>query len=663
MRPPDEKTSSPHSAVNEIADLERQIRYHNRLYWDEDRSEITDPDYDKLVARLKEVSPDSPVLAEMGPTTRPALGSEFRHTEPMLSLDKCYDLDTLTEWAETIEGKIVAMPKFDGIACALHYDASGRLRVAATRGNGQAGEDITANALGIGDIPPWIPGGAPLEVRGEVYMRLSLFAKFKAKGMANPRNLTAGAVKQKDASKSAAYGLSFAAYELLRGTEATVVGQLERLTLLGFPKIDFLVVDRSEIARGFEQFERWRPTLDYEIDGVVFKADSVKEQRRLGQTSHHPRFAIAYKFQGEAGTSTLLGVEWSVARTGAITPVAVVEPVFLSGVTVTRASLHNAGFIDKLGLTLGAKVTLVRRGGVIPNVERVIESGSSPVLLPDACPSCGSAVERVRDVLYCTKPSTCRRAVIGQLAHYASTLEMQGFGDVILEQAYDAGLLRTLTDLYTLDWESLAKLERLAEKSAKKLVAEVNKKRTVPLATFLRALGLPELGKHVSVILAARYRTLEAVQHATVEELANTHSIGDTIANTVVQAIAEAQPVIFGLLKHVTVQSEVGAGGASQGPLSGKSFVFTGKMVAFSRSEGEKRVRTLGGAVQSSVSRGLDFLVVGADKNGPKSAKEKAADKVIEQGAPLKVISENELLAMLGGDPELISRPVEAPKI
>jgi DNA ligase (NAD+) len=634
-------------AADEVTAIEREVRHHNRLYWDENRPEISDTDYDKLVRRLKELAPDSPVLGQMGPT-RAAIGSEFRHAEPMLSLDKCYEAETLAEWASTFEGKIVAMPKYDGVACALHYDAKGRLAVAATRGDGLVGDDITVNALHIKDIPAKIPAQTRLEVRGEVYMRLSVFAKFKAEGMANPRNLTAGAVKLKDPARSAAYGLSFAAYDLLGGPEATVSEELARLVELGFPKIDALLLERAEVARGFEQFATWRPALDYEIDGVVYKADSLKEQRRLGQTSHHPRFAMAFKFQGESGTSTLHSVEWSVARTGAITPVAIVDPVVLSGVTVTRASLHNAGFIDKLGLTLGAKVTLVRRGGVIPNVEHVTEPGTEPVLLPTVCPSCGSPVAREKDVLLCTTPTTCRRAVIGQLAHFASTLDMQGFGDVILEQAYDAGLLRRLADFYTLDWESLAKLERLAEKSAKKLVAEVDKKRTVPLATFLRALGLPELGKHVSAILAARYRTLEAVQRATVEELADTHSIGDTIANTVVCALHEAEPVIRALAKHVTVQAEAGEGGALEGPLSGKSFVFTGKMVAFARSEGEKRVRALGGSVLSAVSKTLDYLVVGADKSGPKSTKEKAAEKAIAQGAALRVISEGELLRMLG---------------
>ncbi|HVH44666.1 MAG TPA: NAD-dependent DNA ligase LigA [Labilithrix sp.] len=635
----------------EVAKLEAEIRHHNALYWEKNAPEISDYDYDKLVVRLKELAPTSPVLNEMGEKAPAALGTAFRHREPMLSLDKCYSAEELVEWAKSFTGKVVAMPKYDGVACSLHYEG-GRLRVAATRGDGMVGDDITANALGIADIPAQIPSKERLEIRGEVYMRLSVFARYKAEGMANPRNLTAGAVKLKDAAKSAAYGLSFAAYDVIGGSEASQVEELDRLVELGFPKIDYVVTEHGDLARGFEQFEKWRPTLDYEIDGVVYKVDSVKEQRRLGQTSHHPRYALAYKFQGEAGLSTLRGVEWSVARTGAITPVAIVEPVALSGVTVTRASLHNVAFISRLGLTLGAKVTLVRRGGVIPNVEHVTEPGTEPVVIPDACPSCGSPVVRERDFLYCTTPRTCRRAVVGQLAHFATALDMLGFGDVLLEQAYDAGLLRQPVDFYKLTWEALEKLERVGEKSAKKLVAAVDKKRSVPLATFLRALGLAELGKHVSGILAARYRTLDAVLAVTVEELAATHSIGDTIAVAVVEGLREARPIIDALREYVTVESEAASDGEVHGPLSGKSFVFTGKMVAFSRSEGEKRVRALGGAVLSGVNKTLTYLVVGADKSGPKSTKEKAAEKAIKEGATLKVISEEELLAMLEGGPE-----------
>ncbi|MBX3192496.1 MAG: NAD-dependent DNA ligase LigA [Labilithrix sp.] len=644
---------------SKVAELEAQIRHHNALYWEKNAPEISDHQFDALVSELKRLAPESPVLQDLGSR---ALGTPVKHKEPMLSLDKCYEASELAEWAKSFEGKVVAMPKYDGVACALQYDEKGRLHVAATRGDGTTGDDITVNALRIADIPAKIPSKKALEIRGEIYMRLSVFQRFKAEGMANPRNLTAGAIKQKDPEKSAAYNLSFAAYDVGGSDETSQVAELAELEKLGFPKIDTIVCSHDDLSRGFEEFTKMRPTLDYEIDGVVYKVDSVKEQRRLGQTAHHPRYAIAFKFQGESGVSVLRGVEWSVARTGAITPVAIVDPVVLSGVTVTRASLHNVAFISKLGLSLGAKITLVRRGGVIPNVENVVEPGPEPVLLPERCPSCGSPVLRERDFLFCTKPSECKRAVIGQLAHFASSLDMLGFGDVFLEQAYDAGLLRAPADFYTLKWEELAKLERAGEKSAKKLVAAVDKKRSVPLATFLRALGLPELGRHVSGILATRYATIEAVQAATFDELAATHSIGDTIARAVVDGLKGAEETIARLREHVTVEryaAPAAAEGEAGGPLAGKSFVFTGKMVAFSRSEGEQRVRALGGAVLSGVNKTLTYLVVGADKSGPKSTKEKAAEKVIKEGAPLKVISEEELLAMLEGG---ATQGADAPK-
>jgi DNA ligase (NAD+) len=630
------------------SELEKAIRHHNHLYWDKATPEISDTEYDQLVLRLKALAPDSPVLSEMGPRER-TLGAEIRHSEPMLSLDKCYEGDELAEWATGFEGEVVATPKFDGIACALRYDAKGRLEVAETRGDGVVGDDITPNALAIEDIPARIAIQAPLEVRGEIYMRLSVFARFKAEGMANPRNLTAGAVKLKDRAKSAAYKLSFVGYDLLGGTETTQEDELRRIEALGFPKIDRFVLPKDLLMKGVERFTALRPKLDYEIDGVVFKVNDHKEQRRLGQTAHHPRFALAYKFQGDSGTSTLRRVEWSVARTGAITPVAVVEPVTLSGVTVTRASLHNAGFIAKLGLTLNAKVTLVRRGGVIPNVEHVTAPGDAPVPIPELCPGCGSPVVREKDFLFCSAPKTCKAAIIGQLGHFVSTIDARGFGDVILEQAYDAGLVRVPKDFYELKWESLEELERCGEKLAKKLVAEIDAKRTLDLATFLRALGISELGKNVSTILASRYRTLDGVLAATEEELAATHGIGETIAHSVVSGLAEERKTIDALLQHVTVTHASEEAGGVEGPLTGKSFVFTGKMVAFARSEGEKRVRALGGAVLSSVTQGLTYLVVGADKTGPKSTKEKAADKLIGKGAPIRVIQEDELLGMLEG--------------
>ncbi len=632
-----------------IAALEAAVRHHNQLYWDEDRPEIRDTEYDALVTRLKEVAPDSEVLREMGPT-RPSgrLGSAFVHQERMLSLDKCYSPEDLASWANSFVGDVVAMPKFDGIACALHYGPTGRLVVAATRGDGRVGDDITVNALEIEDIPARIRGpGTKLEVRGEIYMRLSVFERFKAEGMANPRNLTAGAIKQKNKTKSAGYNLSFAAYDLLGVDDETQELELERLVVLGFPKVDYRVLPRDGLYAGFEEFSRLRPTLDYEIDGVVFKVNSLREQRRLGETSHHPRHSIAYKFQGDSGLSTLRAVEWSVARTGAITPIAVVDPVTLSGVTVTRASLHNAGFIGKLGLTMGATVTLLRRGGVIPNVEGVVVPGTEPIAIPNHCPSCGHVTIREKDFLFCTTPETCRRAVIGQLAHFAATCDMIGFGDSILEQCYDAGLLREPADFYALKAEDLARLDRSGEKIAKKLVAEVDKKRSLELSVFLRALGIAELGKHVSAILADRYPTLDAVLGLTEADLSSTHGIGETIARSVVAGLAEARPRIDALRRHVTIAEARREAGGVIRPLSGKSFVFTGKLQTFSRSEAEQRVRLLGAAVLSAVNANTTHLVLGAEKDGAKSSKQKAAERLVEQGTPIAILSEPELVALL----------------
>ncbi len=631
--------------------LEAEIRRHNRLYWDTHSPEITDYEYDALVRKLKALSPDSPVLTEMGPSApggdASRAGTEFRHKERMLSLDKCYAAEDLAAWAGTFEGKVVVTPKFDGIACALHYDEQGRLAVAATRGDGEVGEDITANAREIKDIPGRVKsGGRAIEVRGEIYMRLSVFARFQAEGKSNPRNLAAGAIKQKDARKSAAYELSFAAYDLLGVVEPTQEAELARLVKLGFPKVDSLVLPREEALRGYEEFARLRPTLDYEIDGVVFKANELAEQRRLGETSHHPRHSLAYKFQGDSGISTLREVEWSVARSGAITPVAIVDPVGLSGVSVSRASLHNVAFIAKLGLTIGAKVTLVRRGGVIPNVEGVVEPGTEPVVVPKRCPSCHKAVVREKDFLYCTEPRGCRSAVIGRLSHFAATCDILGFGDAILEQCYDAGLLRSPADFYALEWQQLAGLERSGEKMGKKLVAEVDRKRTLDLATFLRALGVAELGKHVSALLADRYATLDAVLAISEEELVGTHGIGETIAHSVVAGLAEERATIDALREHVTV-TETRPAAAGEKPFAGKSFVFTGKLMTLARSEAEQRVRALGGAVLSAVSKSVAYLVLGQEKDGGKSTKQKAAEKLVAAGEAIKVLSEAELLAML----------------
>lgn len=635
--------------VPELAEL---LAHHNHRYWDLHAPEISDYDFDKLVNTLRAAAPHHPALDAMGPTLT---GKGVKHKVPMLSLDKCYSDDDLDKWATTFVGDAVMMPKFDGIACSLHYDSKGVLVRAVTRGDGITGEDITTNAREIANIPRALKTPQSIEVRGEVFMRLSVFAKYKAEGMANPRNLAAGAIKQKDPKKSAAYGLDFAGYDVV-GTDAkTHDEELKWLAAAGFGPIDYEVVPKADLRAAYQRMAARRPSLDYEIDGVVFKTNRNDEQDRLGCTAHHPRYALAYKFQGDSGTSVLRAVEWSVARTGAITPVAVVDPVSLSGVTVTRASLHHPGFITRLGLSLGAEVVMMRRGGVIPNVEFVSKAGDTPVALPAGCPACGAKTEMRDDFLFCTAPKTCRGVQLGMLGHYAASTDMLGFGDTILQQAFDAGFLRAIPDFYTLKASDLATLDRCGDKVAQKLVKEVDKKRTLDLATFLRALGIPDLGKNVSKILAQRYQTLDAVLAVTEAEFSQVHGIGAVIAHNALQGLADNADLIKDLRQHVTLSAPVspaasaaGAAGAASGAFAGMTFVFTGKMGTLDRKGAEQLVATMGGTALDAVNKALTYLVVGdLKKAGEKSTKEKAADKLVAAGSTLKIISETDFLSMV----------------
>jgi len=639
--------------------VEAEVRHHNRLYWDLNQPEISDYDYDRLVRRLQELAPDSPVLESMGPSDLGRFGTPVTHPVPMLSLDKCYSDEDLAAWSAKFEGDVVVTPKMDGIAASLRYDDRGVLVLAATRGSGVEGDDFTANARTIADIPGRLdaPG---IEVRGEVYMRLSVFRGFSEQ-FSNPRNLTAGAIKHKDSSRCREYGLSFAAYDLLGGGVSTEVEKFSRLSALGFPRMEHRVVDRDRVRDGYEHFAAARDSLDFEIDGVVFKANRLDEQERLGFTAHHPRYAIAYKFQGDSASTTLRHVEWSVSRSGVITPVAHVEPVTLSGAEISRVSLHNAGFLHKLelhGRPPGARVMVTRRGGVIPHVEFVVEQApgdapGEPVVFPTVCPSCGGPVVQDGDFLYCEDPDNCRTARIGAVAHYCKVLDIQGFGDKLLSQAYDAGVLRSPVDLYRLKVKDLVELERVGEKLATNLVQQVEEHRELELATFLRALGIEELGRHVSTILQERYETIDRVREATVEELAGIHTLGEIIARKVVGGLRERAELIDALLEHLVLrlppdEAEPAPAGGSAGALSGKSVVFTGKLLAFERKEGQKRVKAAGGEAPSGVTKTLDYLVVGDGAEERESSKLKKAKKYVAEGAEIRIISESDFLKMLG---------------
>lgn len=623
--------------------LAETIAYHNARYWDDDLPEISDYDYDKLVEALRALAPDHPVLSSMGPSASQRFGDPVTHHFPMLSLDKAYDEEALLKWAAKFEGELVMTPKIDGVACSIRYGTDGRLEVAATRGSGTVGEDITANVLRIPNVPKQIDaGGVEVEARGEVYLPLSRFRELEG-DFANPRNTAAGALKQKDPDKSAKVGLRFFCYDLAGIEYETELATFAKAAELGFTPVEHELVSREQVQTGYEQYVARRDGLDFEIDGVVFKANNLAEQKRLGATSHHPRYAIAYKLQGDSATTILREVEWSVSRTGAITPVGIVEPVLLSGATVTRISLHNWGLVQAKELSLGAEVVAMRRGGVIPHLEAVSTPGDTPVAPPAACSSCGAAPSIEGDFIYCRNTAACPAQSIGILAHFAKVTDVEGFGQVWLETFVDAGVLTSPVDYFTLTKDQLTQFDRMGDRLAEKLLGEVNKARSLPLNTFLRALGVPDLGKTASKTLAHRYNTLDAVLAATAEELVELPKFGELMANKILTGLAERADLIASLRDHIEVtdvEAPAPPPADAPQPFAGQSFLFTGTLEAMKRTEAQDAVVALGGTKASGVSKTLSYLVVGnAGKAGSKLTK--------AQKAGVPVLTEDEFVALL----------------
>lgn len=626
-----------------VADLEREIRRHNALYFEKNKPEISDYAFDRLVERLKKLKPDSPVLMEIPVEGLAREIKKVRHTSEMLSLDKCYSDEDLIDWASKFEGDIIAMPKIDGLATELRYDENGHLVLAATRGDGIIGDDITANAKMISDIPHKIPQG-PVEIRGEIYMKLSVFEKYR-EAFANPRNLAAGAVKQKDPQKTRAYHLSFFAYDV-RGLDVTTeYEKFKTLRSFGLFLVEYKKArkDPEALKEAYAYFLAKRGQHDYETDGVVYRANQVSEQERLGVTAHHPRYAIAYKFQGDSGTTTLNNVEWGVARTGVITPVGIVEPIELSGATVTRVSLHNVGLMKQHGLRYGSKVVMIRRGGVIPNLESVAEAGHGPAFeVPEECPSCGALTEIRDDFLYCTNKKGCRKTKLEELGHFIKVIECDGFGEKLIEKLYDNGFVQDPADFYALKKENLLELERMGEVLATKLIGNIQGKRALSVEVFLRALGIRELAKHTSKILVKEFKTLERIRTVTEAELSGIPTIGPVIAREVVEGLKEKKTLIEKLLRHVKIQKGEEGG---LGPLQGQTFCFTGSLLSMERPKAEKLVEERGGEALSAVTQELDYLVVG-DGRGAGSKLEKVK-KLQSKGGKIQILSEGEWKKMM----------------
>jgi DNA ligase (NAD+) len=688
----------------EIENLRAEIRRHDELYYQRAAPEISDTEYDALVSRLKEleaarpdlVTPDSPTQ-RVGESRAEAF-KEFVHRVPLMSLDNSYSFDDLRAFDERCrklaDGRpfeYVAELKIDGLSLALHYE-NGALTVGATRGDGQRGDDVTQNVRTIQSVPQrivqermkdkglglnakaeeiyplsFIPYPSmtsfilypSMEIRGEAYMPRSVFddinsvAEETGKRFANPRNAAAGTLRQLDASIVASRRLAFFPYDVWAGARkafATHWEIFDWLASAGFtvnPR-RALCATMDEVIEFCNQMAEERESLDYEIDGVVVKVNSTALQDEFGSTGKYPRWAMAYKYPAMQATTRLLSISVQVGRTGALTPVANLEPVLLAGTTVARATLHNEDEIRRLDIRVGDTVMIEKSGEIIPKVIKVIESkrdGSEQVFaLPSACPVCGGAVTRPEgEVVSRCGNYDCPARVKGRLLYFSTrkAMDIEGLGEVLVEQLVDKGLVKDAADLYALTLEQLAGLERMAEKSASNVLAQLEASKERGLARLLFGLDIRHVGERTARILARSFGSVENLQAATVEQMDDIHEIGLTVAESVRAWFDEPRSQdLLARLRAAGVsltQEESGATRLDE-RFNGKIFVLTGRLETMTRDEAAKHIETRGGRTSSSVSKKTDFVVAGAEAGSK-------LDKA--QALGVKVIDETEFAAML----------------
>ena len=668
-----------HTAVAKRIEVLRDlIRHHDYRYYVLNQPEISDQEYDRLFRELKDLEGTHPdLLAPDSPTQRvggqAAEGfSVVEHQAAMLSLDNAFRLEELYEFEERLKRALpgegfeyVAEPKIDGLGVALLYQ-EGLLVRGSTRGDGRRGEDVTANLRTIRSIPLRLNQDlnhiSQLEVRGEVYLRRADFDRLnrereEAGGaiFANPRNAAAGSIRLLDPSLTAQrplnifiYGISYLEPQAF-SSHAEALGALKSLGFRINPQ-NALLPSMDKVVNYCQEMERIRADLDYEADGVVVKVNSYDQQRRLRSTSHHPRWALAYKFAAHQGTTRVKEIIVGVGRTGALTPVALLEPVELAGATVSRATLHNEDEVARKDIRVGDTVLVERAGEVIPQVVQVVKEkrapGSRPFSMPKHCPICGATAFRPEGEAVSRCPnSACPAQIKERLIHYGSraAMDIDGLGEKIVDQLVDSSLVRDFADLYHLKVAVLSRLERLAEKSATNLTEAIQSSKERGLSRLLFGLGIRYVGDHVAEILAAHYRSLESLSRASQEELMGVPEIGPRIADGVANFFTqeENQRVIERLGQAGVRTTDLRPGTAGPSPLRGKIFVLTGAMEGFSREEAKEAILKKGGKVTSSVSRNTDFVVVGKD---PGSKLEEA------KRLGIKTLNEGEFQALLQGD-------------
>ena len=658
-----------------IEELRRQLDYHNHKYYVENAPEISDFDFDAMMRELQELEREHPEYADpASPTLRVGsdLGAEFRtvrHRYPMLSLGNTYSLDELHEFLGRIEREAGATDyvcelKFDGTAISLTYE-HGRLVQALTRGDGVEGDDVTANVRTVRSVPLRLRGeGWPelFEIRGEVLMPYASFDRLNAEReangeqlFANPRNAAAGTLKQQQSAVVARRGLDCTLYQLT-GDDlpfATHWESLEKAREWGFKVSGEARICRSvaEIDAFIAHWDEARRQLPFPTDGVVVKVNDFAVRRQLGFTAKAPKWAVAYKFKAEQALTRLESVSFQVGRTGAVTPVANLDPVLLAGTTVRRATLHNAEQMALLDIRPGDMVYVEKGGEIIPKITGVELSerpaGSRPFSYIDRCPECGTPLVRYEGETkhYCPNQSGCRPQIIGRILHFIrrKAMDIEGLGEETVELLYDNALLHDIADLYDLRAEQLAPLPRLGEKSADNIIRSIRRSAEVPFRRVLFGLGIRFVGETTAKYLAEHFRSLEAVMHASREELVEADEVGGKIADAILEYFADAGNLrIIDRLRRAGVQFEAAARELASESLAGKSLVVSGR---FSRSRDEMKelIERHGGRNLAAVSGSVDYLVAG-EKTGP--AKLKKAEKL-----GIRILSEEEFLRLVAEGP------------
>jgi DNA ligase (NAD+) len=664
-----------------IESLREKIRHHEYLYYVLDHPEISDAEFDKLMQQLKDLEAEHPeLIAADSPTQR--VGGKPRegfvkvpHSTPMLSLDNTYSEEELRAWERRVhelsgqtEVDYVCELKLDGMSLALIYE-DGKLVRGITRGDGSVGEDVTLNIRTVRSVPLSIPreklkkAGIPanFEVRGELLMPLAAFKKMneerESKGLslfANPRNATAGTVRQLESKVTAERRLDYFTYMLFE--DGHTYFDRHWKTLDALDAAGFKVNQNRKLVHGIDeawafiqQWEGKRDALPYEIDGIVIKVDRTALQGELGFTGKAPRWAIAYKYAARAGITKLERVRWQVGRTGKLTPVAELVPVSIGGTTVRNATLHNMDEIQRLGVKIDDWVQVERGGDVIPKVAKVIDDedhprGKGDVAVPEKCPECGTKVVRTEgEVDYRCVNANCPAKLRETILHFASrgVMNIDGMGDALVNQLTERGLVKNVADIYKLTKDDLLSLERMGDKSAQNILDEIKKSKMLPLERVIYGLGIRFVGERTAQFLAEHFGSMEALESAGVEELQNVNEVGPRIAESIVEffSIAANRKLVERLrdagLRLTGQKKHRGT------KLAGKTFVLTGTLAHFTRDEAKKMIEDAGGKVTGSVSKKTDYVVAGADAGSKLDKAKELGVTVIDEKEMEKLAAES----------------------